>query len=119
MPFDGRTYRTPTYITTTVPRKVKKIGFFSWLFRNVGFTTQDFLEWARAKDPEEAYYYGDIHDCAIAQFLKETGRVRLFKPCVGARNWGFFHSIPKEADYAAWQGHTFGGVAKILERLPA
>jgi hypothetical protein len=38
------------------------------------FTLEDVLAWARTKPADEPYWYGSCNNCAIAQFLRETGR---------------------------------------------
>ena len=44
------------------------------------FTTQEFVNWLATKDPQETYIYARGQNCAIAQFVKETGRGK--DPCV-------------------------------------
>jgi hypothetical protein len=52
---------------------------------SVTFDLRDVLEWALTKPADEAYDYGDPGGCAIARFLRETGRVSL--PVVGEFYW--------------------------------
>jgi hypothetical protein len=49
------------------------------------FTVADVLAWARTKPANEQYCYDDNGYCAIARFLKETGRAR--EPGVGSLTW--------------------------------
>jgi hypothetical protein len=46
------------------------------------FTIADVLAWARTKPADESYSYGSNTDCALCQFVRETGRVR--QPTAGA-----------------------------------
>ena len=50
------------------------------------FTIADVLAWARTKPADEVYVYTDSTNCALCQFLRETGRV--LKPCLGGNTTG-------------------------------
>jgi hypothetical protein len=52
---------------------------------SAAFDLRDVLEWARTKPADEAYDYGEPYGCAIARFLRETGRAR--NPRVGEFWW--------------------------------
>jgi len=77
------------------------------------------LDWARSKPADERYSYLDRCDCAIGQFLKETGRAH--KPLVLGDTWqerdgGAVHSFDARVDAAANDDdETMGGFAKRLE----
>jgi hypothetical protein len=68
------------------------------------FTINDVLTWARTKPADEAYSYLDNSGCAVAQFLRETGRAA--KPIVYSDPaWkdgedGYSHPYPVEVDSA-------------------
>lgn len=83
------------------------------------------LEWARTKPADERYNYVSNCGCAVAQFLKDTGRCR--DPMVLASAWydrsdGYtgLHRLPLSVDYAASAlPHTFGAFADRLEKALA
>jgi hypothetical protein len=49
------------------------------------FTVADVLAWARTKPADEAYDYTRSDNCAICQFLRETGRAA--RPLVDMTGW--------------------------------
>jgi hypothetical protein len=57
------------------------------------FTIADVLVWARTKPADEAYNYVDARDCALCQFLRETGRVA--SPSVNAWDFGSTEGGPR------------------------
>ena len=58
------------------------------------FTLSQILAWARTKPAEEAYEYTANENCALCQFIRETGRAD--HPSVGAHYWN------------EWEGVTYG-----------
>ena len=46
---------------------------------------QQVADWARSKPADETYVFSDCTDCALGQFLKETGMMAL--PIVGPTAW--------------------------------
>jgi hypothetical protein len=100
------------------------------------FTIADMLAWARTKPADEPYLYTSSGNCALCQFLRETGRA--VKPQVGpwldnvfAGHWSddfdLERTYPAELepalrgedqfclpDIERW---TFGALAKRLEVL--
>lgn len=95
------------------------------------FTIADVLAWARTKPADESYDYASHNNCALCQFVKETGRVAF--PSLGGnhgsgatlqdmRTWKTVGVIPDAICKAANPGlgedaKTFGGLAKRLEAL--
>jgi hypothetical protein len=87
------------------------------------FTVADVLAWARTKPADEVYDYGNPGDCALCQFLKETGQTRQ-GGSIGERYWtdltGKVRYIPTDLNAAADGGGaewTFGALVKRLEAL--
>lgn len=80
-----------------------------------------FADWVSKQDPEAAYNYSSIFDCALCQFLQAKGYpVRT----VGGVRWtdtsGNSHRIPKvvaETLFNGGEGHTFGALAERLSAL--
>lgn len=101
MPFDGNTSKTKD------------------------FTKEEFLAWARTKKPGQRYHYCDNYDCAIAQFLKETGRCEA--PMVYGNLWddeitGKTYEFDDNINQAALgengcEDYVFGKLVKRLESL--
>ena len=107
---------------------------------NPDFTISDVLAWARTKPADERYDYSDGSNCALCQFLDETGRaanprVDMWQlssagqwydadaPDAGAQypaimepalNGGCGFSKAGEPLDDAW---TFGGLVERLEKL--
>lgn len=48
------------------------------------FTTEQFKEWLRTKDPNEGFKYTNPGQCAYAQFLRANG---VSQPNVGSEDW--------------------------------
>lgn len=77
------------------------------------------LEWARSKPAGERYDYCSNGNCAIAQFLRETGRAK--QPMVGFNDWceglwGVEHFFDRRiAEAAERRPETFGAFAARLE----
>lgn len=86
------------------------------------FTLADVLAWARTKPVGETYYYSSCGHCAIAQFLKETGRAELpeveldgaWIDAIGDGN-GYAPEAVNSAAREYGPGATFGAFAKRLE----
>jgi hypothetical protein len=87
------------------------------------FTIADVLAWARTKPADERYNYVDPHNCAISQFLRDTGRA--VTPVVNQMSWwdeedGEPQTYPWEISSAANQGSDdFGTFVANLESLSA
>lgn len=97
------------------------------------FTIQDVLAWARTKNPNEEYKYCSPWECAVAQFLNETGRTKhaAVDPYFWAdtdpedpyRREGENYSLDSKIDECAnprsggvrVTEHTFGAFAERLE----
>ena len=96
------------------------------------FTIRDVLEWARTKPADGRYNYNSNENCALCQFLRETGRAKF--PTLGSTFWsdwelGYYQgeegpilNIPREIDKAAHADEvpshwTFGGLVSRLETL--
>ncbi len=90
------------------------------------FEIAEFLEWARTKPAGESYRYSDIDNCALCQFLRETGRAK--QPTVGGATWrdwgptryglspGSAQKIPSDL-MLPLMGDTFGALVERLEKL--
>jgi hypothetical protein len=88
------------------------------------FSLPDVLTWARTKPADEAYDYLANCNCALAQFLRETGRSP--SPWVTGFDWregsfdGQRHQMPKVvADAVNAFPNTFGAFADRLEKVLA
>jgi hypothetical protein len=87
------------------------------------FTIVDVLEWSRTKPAGEGYDYGEPGECAIAQFLRETGRAA--NPNVGEFAWrdgGKGTLLPPHLDALVFADRdvsqrTFGALAQRIEAL--
>lgn len=66
------------------------------------------LAFARTKPPREKYRYGDLDNCALAQFTRYAGY-----PLHGRER----HRLERVYGTAACCGGTFGGFARQLERI--
>jgi hypothetical protein len=81
---------------------------------------QQVADWARTKGADEVYEYGDPLNCALCQFLRDTGMAR--NPSVGPDDWsdGNYlqntrHPIGKEmAKALSMRPHTFGALTDRL-----
>jgi hypothetical protein len=92
---------------------------------SVDFTVADVLAWARTKPADEEYDYCSNGSCAIAQFVRETGRSA--NPYVAGNGWGSggYDSngcLPNRfddrlRDAANDSDETFGGLVERLEGL--
>lgn len=97
------------------------------------FTIADVLAWARTKPADERYNYSDNTNCALCQFLRETGRAvsPTVVPYFGAddpeggwrdtedgdlRQYGaaLDDAVRGSSDGRRW---TFGALVKRLEKL--
>jgi hypothetical protein len=86
------------------------------------FSVAEFLDWARRKPAGERYDYNDIANCAMCQFLRETGRA--LEPRVSS-TWreryvpNSRRPLPPKLDnaLASLGGWTFGALVKRLEAL--
>jgi hypothetical protein len=84
------------------------------------FSVADVLAWARTKPAGEVYNYVDPTNCALCQFLRETGRAT--EPNVNPFTWRDGvkatkrFSLPNGLD-AALSEDTFGALATRLEAL--
>lgn len=87
------------------------------------FTIADVLAWARTKPADEEYDYCSNGNCAVAQFLKETGRAK--KPRVHPEDWydgkrGKAHDLDYRISCAANNSiEQFGEFVRRLERIAA
>jgi hypothetical protein len=94
------------------------------------FTIADVLAWARTKPADERYDYTASSNCALCQFLRETGRG--VNPSVGPDGWsggergGNYKLLPAginnavqdvDSDAPRTVGWTFGELVKRLEKL--
>lgn len=91
------------------------------------FTVAELLAWARTKPAGERYDYGDVNNCALCQFLRETGRES--NPSVGGESYylsGRRVTLPEDigdavlaaGDYDDFGNRwTFGRLVKRLEAL--
>jgi hypothetical protein len=96
------------------------------------FTIADVLAWARTKPADETYDYVSNFHCALAQFLKATGR--SVYPMVGPYDWDDYadetmrpplgtyplsdalnSAVSDEGSFP--KDCTFGGLVKRLEAL--
>ncbi len=84
------------------------------------------IQWAKSKPASEGYEYVDFQNCAICQFLRETGRCE--NPAVSHNEWrdrdrveypALYHQFDKRVEKAAmgWP-RTFGGFADRLAQTP-
>lgn len=86
------------------------------------FTLEDVLAWARTKPRDGWYDYCDPSNCAVCQFLIETGRATA--PAIGfneieeagAETRYFDERIARAANSALETGWTFGAFADRLEQ---
>lgn len=84
--------------------------------------THQFLAWCRSKPADEEFVYGDIYNCAFAQFLKESGICA--DPRVGGTYWSDRsiknapnHELPKKLCVALLTPpFAFGSLAERVER---
>jgi hypothetical protein len=81
---------------------------------------QQFTDWVRSKPADEAYDYSDVLNCALCQFLRETGMAKA--PLVGGYRWTEddaetgWHYFDVKLDDAVCAGpHTFGALAERLQ----
>lgn len=92
---------------------------------SINFTISDVLAWARTKPAGETYCYTSNGHCALAQFLRDTGRAAI--PNVDPYSWRDEAGLLDSLDYervlnAAVQTHwtnddTFGALVVRLEIL--
>lgn len=98
---------------------------------NTDFTFDDVLAWAKAKRADESYRYTSPWDCAICQFLKETGRCA--DPSISLNRWRsradpewtphyFDERVSEAANWATIENNrydetaSFGGFVAELEK---
>ena len=86
----------------------------------LGFTASDVLAWARTKPSDASYDYRSNDNCAICQFLRETGRCD--RPSAGDKYWrdtslGYHENAFPEGIWLALLAGTFGGLAERLAAL--
>jgi hypothetical protein len=94
------------------------------------FSLSEILAWARMKPADEEYRYTDPGNCAVCQFLAETGRaseprvvLNFWRDGIGSDEHRRFDArISDAANSASLNGSfdgigTFGGFAKELEEL--
>lgn len=84
------------------------------------FTIADVLAWARTKPANERYDYCSNGQCALAQFLRATGRAADPQVVSWAwqDGWSEYQPLPNGAAWAANHGpDTFGNFVKNLETL--
>ena len=87
------------------------------------FTISDVLAWARTKPADERYDYENPRNCALCQFLRETGRCDA--PAVSSGyGWGEASApmrsrrqYPSELESPLSRSDTFGGLVKRLEAI--
>lgn len=84
------------------------------------FAIADILAWARTKRADEPYDYASNRNCAICQFLRETGRCD--EPSVGGDYWRDrrldFHQNPfPEGLERALICKSYGELVAQLEKL--
>lgn len=81
------------------------------------FTVADVLAWARTKPAGERYNYMDNSNCALCQFLRETGRAK--QPYVKGFTWvedgGSSRYIPAPIQGPLCEG-AFGRLADRLAK---
>jgi hypothetical protein len=89
------------------------------------FSLSEILAWARMKPADEGYDYCSNGHCAIAQFLRETGRAKnplvdIVGWCDGPRgnNHPYDTQIAAAANCAS-RYSTFGAFADRLEKVLA
>lgn len=90
---------------------------------NPDFDLQQLLAWARTKPADEGYDYADYRNCAICQFLRETGRCD--DPAVSENHWRDRTAYPIAYRYfedrlriaANHDEQTFGALVTRLEAL--
>jgi hypothetical protein len=61
------------------------------------FSLSEILAWARMKPADEAYRYTSSRDCAVCQFLRETGRCRT--PSISSNRWYDYEAAKYEPHY--------------------
>lgn len=94
------------------------------------FTVAEFLAWARTKPAVDEYRYGSTTNCALCQFLRETGRG--VRPVVGNNYWRADYgcaenTIPEvialasrgNTAFCSWEPETFGALVERLEVVAA
>lgn len=80
----------------------------------------DFRAWLVTKDPKERFTYIDIHDCCLAQYLKDTER-SAHPTVLGytfhlGENYRDVHKIPEDIRIALLaEPQTFGRVLEVLD----
>lgn len=88
------------------------------------FTISDVLAWARTKPADERYDYDDVANCAMCQFLRDTGRAS--DPNVGSLTWDDLDNLetldsvpfdPRLDKVVKHGSHTFGALVTRLEAL--
>jgi hypothetical protein len=98
------------------PREVRRVGKGERTMANLDFTAREFLDWVKTKPRDEKYNYLSPERCAMAQFLKETGRSD--DPNVGPDDWrgfdGCYRMIPDPPRYILNKS-TFGELADAVE----
>lgn len=82
---------------------------------------KDVLAWARTKPADERYSYSDPGDCALCQFLAETGRAKCPRVVPGLWRDGMdsqrFFAFSDALEAALNSQQTFGALASRLEAL--
>jgi hypothetical protein len=68
------------------------------------FTIADVLAWARTKPADARYDYGDPNNCALCQFLSDTGRAE--RPTV--EMWGPIDWSPTDEFPGKWMDKATG-----------
>lgn len=88
------------------------------------FTVAEFLAWARTKPADQAYCYTSNGECAVAQFLRDTGRAA--EPRVCPWQWrdgldGAWHRFSDEIEDAVdgQAANTFGALVGRLAKARA
>lgn len=85
------------------------------------FTAADVLAWARTKPADETYCYTDPGNCALCQFLRDTGRA--LEPRVAPPAWreGVLSKdrlpYPVALEDPLALSDTFGELVERLEKL--
>lgn len=86
------------------------------------FTIADVLAWARTKPADERYNYSDLDNCALCQFLRDTGRA--IRPEAGGSFWSGVNSLGETIGGDIQTGldralvaQTFGALVTRLEAL--
>lgn len=83
------------------------------------FDVREFAEWCRSKPADERYYYGNVRECALGQFGRETNRSDLIgasaPASLGDEIWDALNPGIRGIN-ASNSPLTFGALADRLEK---